>query len=178
MSFILQLKYKEVYEKSKAQINIDPEAHDIRAAKEAYRNITNVRVSLQISACVHYLSLSWHTRVCSGFSLPIRRNTKPPRTSGSGQLTGPTSSTLPRTPCSRAMWAHASSLPYMCTLTWTTSYVAAVIVLLLQVEYKYDKEMMKGCVIPVVDDKLTILALKNAEMASAVSLLFAVYHIK
>lgn len=76
------------------------------------------------------------------------------------------------------MWAHASSLPYMCTLTWTTSYVAAVIVLLLQVEYKYDKEMMKGCVIPVVDDKLTILALKNAEMASAVSLLFAVYHIK
>lgn len=43
--FILQLKYKEVYEKSKAHINIDPEAHEIRAAKEAYQNITNVRVS-------------------------------------------------------------------------------------------------------------------------------------
>lgn len=39
-----------------------------------------------------------------------------------------------------------------------------------KVEYKYDKEMMKGCVIPVVDDKLTILAMKNAEMASSVSL--------
>ncbi len=39
----------------------------------------------------------------------------------------------------------------------------------LQVEYKYDKEMMKGCVIPVVDDKLTLLAMKNAEMASTVS---------
>ncbi|XP_070771377.1 nebulin [Enoplosus armatus] len=36
------LKYREVYEKSKAQINIDPEAHDIRAAKEAYKNITNL----------------------------------------------------------------------------------------------------------------------------------------
>ncbi|XP_008288681.1 nebulin [Stegastes partitus] len=36
------LKYKEVYEKSKAQINMDPEAHEIRAAKEAYRNISNL----------------------------------------------------------------------------------------------------------------------------------------
>nr|XP_024661312.1 nebulin isoform X21 [Maylandia zebra] len=36
------LKYKEVYEKSKAHINIDPEAHEIRAAKEAYKNITNL----------------------------------------------------------------------------------------------------------------------------------------
>lgn len=40
----MQLKYKEVYEKSKAQINMDPEAHEIRAAKEAYKNITNVSV--------------------------------------------------------------------------------------------------------------------------------------
>lgn len=30
--------------------------------------------------------------------------------------------------------------------------------------------MMKGCVIPVVDDKLTLLCKKNAEMASDVSL--------
>lgn len=43
-SCILQLKYKEVYEKSKAQINMDPEAHSIRAAKEAYKNISNVSV--------------------------------------------------------------------------------------------------------------------------------------
>lgn len=38
-----------------------------------------------------------------------------------------------------------------------------------QVEYKYDKEIMKGCVIPVVDDKLTLLNMKNTEMASDVS---------
>ncbi|XP_075887078.1 nebulin isoform X12 [Nelusetta ayraudi] len=36
------LKYKEVYERCKAQINMDPEAHEIRAAKEAYKNITNL----------------------------------------------------------------------------------------------------------------------------------------
>uniref|UniRef100_G3N6X8 Nebulin n=1 Tax=Gasterosteus aculeatus TaxID=69293 RepID=G3N6X8_GASAC len=36
------MKYREVYEKSKAQINIDPEAHEIRAAKEAYKNISNL----------------------------------------------------------------------------------------------------------------------------------------
>ncbi|XP_078795270.1 nebulin isoform X13 [Oryzias latipes] len=36
------LKYREVYERSKAQINMDPEAHEIRAAKEAYKNISNL----------------------------------------------------------------------------------------------------------------------------------------
>ncbi|XP_072301321.1 nebulin isoform X6 [Eucyclogobius newberryi] len=36
------LKYREVYEKSKAHINIDPDAHEIRAAREAYKNITNL----------------------------------------------------------------------------------------------------------------------------------------
>lgn len=41
-SCVSQLKYKEVYERSKAQINMDPEAHEIRAAKEAYKNISNV----------------------------------------------------------------------------------------------------------------------------------------
>ena len=40
----------------------------------------------------------------------------------------------------------------------------------LQVEYKYDKESMNGCVIPVVDDKLTLLNMKNTEMASDVSI--------
>lgn len=45
---------------------------------------------------------------------------------------------------------------------------ASLTLLSLQVEYKYDKEIMKGCVIPVVDDKLTLLALKNNEMNSYV----------
>ncbi|XP_062861579.1 nebulin isoform X4 [Trichomycterus rosablanca] len=36
------LKYKELYEKNKAQINIAPDAYDIRAAKEAYKNISNL----------------------------------------------------------------------------------------------------------------------------------------
>lgn len=31
-----------MYEKNKAQINIAPDAFDIRAAKEAYNNISNV----------------------------------------------------------------------------------------------------------------------------------------
>lgn len=47
-------------------------------------------------------------------------------------------------------------------------FPAALTLLSLQVEYKYDKEIMKGCVIPVVDDKLTLLALKNNEMNSYV----------
>lgn len=38
----LQLKYREVYERNKAHINMAPDAHDIRAAKEAYKNISNV----------------------------------------------------------------------------------------------------------------------------------------
>lgn len=57
----------------------------------------------------------------------------------------------------------------------TTANSVALILLPLfhpQVEYKYDKEMMKGCVIPVVDDKFTVLAMKNAEMASTVSFSF------
>lgn len=49
------------------------------------------------------------------------------------------------------------------------SNTAALTMFSLQVEYKYDKEIMKGCVIPVVDDKLTLLALKNNEMNSYVS---------
>uniref|UniRef100_A0AAZ3PV70 Nebulin n=1 Tax=Oncorhynchus tshawytscha TaxID=74940 RepID=A0AAZ3PV70_ONCTS len=39
------LKYKEMYERSKAQINMDPESFEIRAAKEAYKNISNVSLS-------------------------------------------------------------------------------------------------------------------------------------
>ncbi|KAG9348753.1 hypothetical protein JZ751_029070 [Albula glossodonta] len=36
------MKYREIYEKNKAHINIAPDSHSIRAAKEAYRNITNL----------------------------------------------------------------------------------------------------------------------------------------
>lgn len=58
----MQLKYKEVYERSKAQINMDPEAHDIRAAKEAYKNISNVSGILSLKQlsekhCLLYLTL-------------------------------------------------------------------------------------------------------------------------
>lgn len=38
-----------------------------------------------------------------GSSLTTRRNTRPPRTSGSGHRTDQTSSTLPRIPCNRVM---------------------------------------------------------------------------
>lgn len=38
-----------------------------------------------------------------GSSLTTRRNTRPPRTSGSGHQTDRTSSTLPRIPCNRVM---------------------------------------------------------------------------
>lgn len=113
-SCILQLKYKEVYEKSKAQINMDPEAHEIRAAKEAYKNISNVSVFNGGIREYHFLfitdqSWTWHTQIFSVFSLTTRRNMKPPRTSGSGQQTDPTLSMLPRTPCNRVMWVGASS---------------------------------------------------------------------
>lgn len=37
-----------MYERNKAHINMAPDAHDIRAAKEAYKNISNV--SLHCSA--------------------------------------------------------------------------------------------------------------------------------
>lgn len=69
------------------------------------------------------------------------------------------------------MWVGASSLLYVWfTLFISTTSNSAALILPPQVEYKYDKEMMKGCVIPVVDDKLTLLAMKNNEMASTVSL--------
>ncbi len=45
-----------------------------------------------------------------------------------------------------------------------------------QVEYKYDKEMMKGCVMSVTDDKNTILAKQNSELASNVSVISHNFH--
>lgn len=44
-----------MYEKNKAQINIAPDAFDIRAAKEAYKNISNVSsLFQQISGLISY----------------------------------------------------------------------------------------------------------------------------
>ncbi|XP_061774185.1 nebulin isoform X7 [Nerophis ophidion] len=48
--FPSSLKYREVYERNKAQINIDPEAHSIRAAKEAYNNTTNLQYKKKYEA--------------------------------------------------------------------------------------------------------------------------------
>lgn len=78
MSFIMQLKYREVYEKSKAQINMDPEAHEIRAAKEAYKNITNVSVwNCQIKKKKILFSVNirhtWHHSVLSWFQLDYKK---------------------------------------------------------------------------------------------------------
>ncbi|XP_035265490.1 nebulin isoform X4 [Anguilla anguilla] len=36
------MKYRQMYERNKAHINIAPDSHSIRAAREAYRNITNL----------------------------------------------------------------------------------------------------------------------------------------
>ncbi|KAM9342293.1 nebulin [Pholidichthys leucotaenia] len=106
------LKYKEVYEKSKAQINMDPEAHSIRAAKEAYKNITNLDYKKKYEA-------------------------------------------------TKNKWIWTIDRP---------DFVNAAKNSLQQsdVEYKYDKEMLKGCVIPVSEDKYTELYKNNAVMSSSV----------
>lgn len=120
-SCILQLKYKEVYEKSKAQINMDPEAHEIRAAKEAYKNISNVCVfSVDIRKCHFLIIIDWNqTQTTWKYfwnflklfsSLTTRKSMKPPRTNGSGQQTDLTLSMLRKTPCNRVMWVGVSSL--------------------------------------------------------------------
>ncbi|KAJ8283053.1 hypothetical protein COCON_G00055720 [Conger conger] len=44
------MKYREIYERNKAHINIAPDAHSIRAAKEAYRNITNLEYKKKYEA--------------------------------------------------------------------------------------------------------------------------------
>ncbi|KAM6934064.1 nebulin-like [Xenentodon cancila] len=87
------LKYKEVYEKSKAHINMDPEAQEIRAAEEAYKNITNLDYKKKYEA-------------------------------------------------TKYKWIWTADRP---------DFVNAVKNSLQQsdVEYKYDREMLKGCVIPV-----------------------------
>ncbi|KAJ8012364.1 hypothetical protein DPEC_G00041930 [Dallia pectoralis] len=104
------LRYKEVYERSKAQINMDPESFEIRAAKEAYRNISNLDYRKKYQA-------------------------------------------------TKNKWIWTVDRP---------DFVQASKANLQQsdVEYKYDKEMMKGCVMSIVDDKLAVLAKQNAQLSN------------
>uniref|UniRef100_A0A674C0T8 Nebulin n=1 Tax=Salmo trutta TaxID=8032 RepID=A0A674C0T8_SALTR len=85
------LKYKEMYERSKAQINMDPESFEIRAAKEAYKNISNLDYRKKYQATKN----KWIWTV------------------------------------DRPDFVHAAKANFQQS----------------DIEYKYDKEMMKGCVI-------------------------------
>ncbi|XP_041724922.1 nebulin isoform X10 [Coregonus clupeaformis] len=104
------LKYKEVYERSKAQINMDPESFEIRAAKEAYKNISNLDYRKKYQA-------------------------------------------------TKNKWIWTVDRP---------DFIQAAKANLQQsdIEYKYDKEMMKGCVMSIVDDKLAVLAKMNADLSN------------
>nr|XP_046219169.1 nebulin isoform X25 [Oncorhynchus gorbuscha] len=104
------LKYKEMYERSKAQINMDPESFEIRAAKEAYKNISNLDYRKKYQATKN----KWIWTV------------------------------------DRPDFIHAAKANFQQS----------------DIEYKYDKEMMKGCVMSIVDDKLAILAKKNADFSN------------
>ena len=42
LCFLLQLKYKEVYQRTKSNCTIEPDAVHIKAAKDAYKVNTNV----------------------------------------------------------------------------------------------------------------------------------------
>lgn len=103
--YSLQLKYKEVYEKNKAQINIAPDAFDIRAAKEAYKNISNVSShSQQLSGLIfHFIRNEFIPCVPFCSSLTTKRNMRPPRINGFGLWTGPTLSMLPSSTTNRVM---------------------------------------------------------------------------
>uniref|UniRef100_A0A4W5P4G9 Nebulin n=1 Tax=Hucho hucho TaxID=62062 RepID=A0A4W5P4G9_9TELE len=90
------LKYKEVYERSKAQINMDPESFEIRAAKEAYKNISNLDYRKKYQATKN----KWIWTV------------------------------------DRPDFIQAAKANFQQS----------------DIEYTYDKEMMKGCVISIVDD--------------------------
>ncbi|CAB1347036.1 unnamed protein product [Coregonus sp. 'balchen'] len=105
-----KLKYKEVYERSKAQINMDPESFEIRAAKEAYKNISNLDYRKKYQA-------------------------------------------------TKNKWIWTVDRP---------DFIQAAKANLQQsdIEYKYDKEMMKGCVMSIVDDKLAVLAKMNADLSN------------
>ncbi|XP_048095567.1 nebulin isoform X16 [Alosa alosa] len=106
------LKYKEVYEKNKTHITMDPDAFDIRAAKEAYKNISNLTYKKKYEA-------------------------------------------------NKMKWIWTADRPDFL-------YHARNQLQQSDIDYKYDKESLKGCVIAVPEDKLTELAKKNTEMYSNV----------
>ncbi|XP_061082445.1 nebulin-like [Conger conger] len=104
------LKYKELYEKNKAHINLDPAAFEIRAAKEAYTNTSNLDYKRK------YEATKW------------KWNWTPDRPDFIHHL--------------------------------KTSFQQS------DVEYKYDREMLKGCKISVPEDKNLELAKNNTQITS------------
>ncbi|XP_064166249.1 nebulin-like isoform X6 [Anguilla rostrata] len=104
------LKYKELYEKNKAHINVDPGAFEIRAAKEAYTNISNLDYKRKYEAA----KWKWHWTM------------------------------------DRPDFIHALK----------TSFQQS------DVEYKYDREMLKGCKLSVPEDKILALCKKNTQLTS------------
>lgn len=112
----------------------------------------------KIILCVFFCS-SWITR----------RSMKPPNSGGCGPQRGPTFSMPPRTRCSRVTWVWNFSNIAGCNVQYDMFLVPnANLPPVWQYEYKYDKEYLKGCVIPVVDDKLTLLAQNNTQITSEV----------
>lgn len=67
-----------------------------------------------------FLTLLCHFLSPAGYSSTTRRSTRPPRTSGSGLRTDPTSSTLPRIPCNRVMWDSRGGTKSACRSLLTT----------------------------------------------------------
>ncbi|KAJ8350700.1 hypothetical protein SKAU_G00258300 [Synaphobranchus kaupii] len=104
------LKYKEIYERNKAHINMDPGAFEIRAAKEAYRNNTNLDYKRKYEAG----KSKWHW-------------------------------TMDRPDFINAL---------------KSSFQQS------DVEYKYDREMLKGCKLSVPEDRLLSLAKHNTGLYS------------
>ncbi len=122
-------------------------------------------VKLNCKSASHYAS---HYLWLPPFSLTTRRSMRPPRTNGSGLWTDPD-------------FVHNAKNSFQQSDVRATQFYTTVSVIEKkihimnwfvcnsQVEYKYDKEMMKGCVMSVTDDKNTILAKQNSELASNVS---------
>ncbi|KAJ8255268.1 hypothetical protein GJAV_G00202940 [Gymnothorax javanicus] len=104
------MKYREIYERNKAHINIAPDAHSIRAAKEAYHNITNL----------------WYKK---------------------------------KYEAGKSKWIWTVDRPDFIQAAKTTAQQS-------DVDYKYDREFLKGCKMSVVDDKLAVLAKETNEMYS------------
>ncbi|KAJ8252891.1 hypothetical protein GJAV_G00206720, partial [Gymnothorax javanicus] len=104
------LKYKELYEKNKAHINVDPGAFSIRAAKEAYGHNTNLGYKKKYEAT----KMKWHWSMDKPDFVKALRN------------------------------------------TFEQS----------DIEYQYDRQMLKGCKISVPEDKNLELYKHNTQITS------------